>query len=132
MLTATQRRSTHLPLPQEENGFCKFIAGQLLTLSEVKARTDPTAPSPLLYDIKAACSKVDFGKLALDAAVCTVRGAEVIQTPRWLAEFMPLQPELQQALDAKRGRFPDRVRAAGRSATALAQSVKSSQWQYDG
>jgi hypothetical protein len=108
-----QRRSTHLPLPQEENGYCKFVISQLLKQSEAKAKTDPRAPSALLYDIKGACGKVDFGEQSPPSpGVCTVRGARAGETPAWLAAFTPLHPELQQALDATRGRFPDRVRSA--------------------
>jgi hypothetical protein len=92
----TQRRAT-----QAEEKFCLFVANQLLALSAAEA------PPALLYDVKAACSQVDFGAME---SVCAVRGAKAGKVPRWLAEFVPLISELQQAVDAPRGRFPDRVR----------------------
>jgi hypothetical protein len=110
MLATTQRWSTGQPLPREEYRFCQSATSRLLQLSEVKARTDPALFSPLLYDMKAACREVNFGGLQLDPAVCKVQGAEVNNAPRWLEQFMPLYPKLQKALDARRGRFPARVR----------------------
>ena len=110
MLATTQRWSTGQPLPREEYRFCQSATSRLLQLSEVKARTDPALFSPLLYDMKAACREVNFGGLQLDPAVCKVQGAEVNNAPRWLEHFMPLYPKLQKALDARRGRFPARVR----------------------
>jgi hypothetical protein len=107
----SQRWSTGLPLPREEYGFCQLTTSRLLRLSEVKARTDPTAFTPLLYDMKAVCREVGFGGLPVDPAVCNVHGAEAGVAPRWLEQFVPLNPKLRTALEAKRGRFPARVRS---------------------
>ena len=97
-----QRWYVAQPLPQER--FCQLTAGRLLALSEVDF------PPRLLYNMKAACSEVDFEDL--NSTVCTIRGVEVGSTARWLAQFTPLTSELQQVLDAMRLQLPSRVRTA--------------------
>jgi hypothetical protein len=100
MFGTTQRRSTG-PRPREEFNFCQFTVGRLLVLSP---------PHRLLFEMKAACNQVDFR--GMDPTVCAVRSTEADSAPRWLARFIPLHPKLQQALDARRGNFPARVRSA--------------------
>jgi hypothetical protein len=90
--------------PRPQKRFCQLTAGRLLALSEVDF------PPRLLYNMKAACSEVDFEDL--NSTVCTIRGVEVGSTARWLAQFTPLTSELQQVLDAMRLQLPSRVRTA--------------------
>jgi len=113
------RWSTGLPLPREEYRFCQLTTSRLLRLSEVKARTDPTAVTPLLYDMKAVCREVGFGGLPVDPAVCNVHGAEAGVAPRWLEQFVPLNPKLRTALEAKRERFPARESLAAGNAVVM-------------
>jgi len=99
-----KRLSLGQPRPREELSFCQLTASRLLALSP---------PHRLLFEMKAACSQVDF--IGVDPIVCEVRSTEEGNAPRWLAQFSPLHPKLQQALDARRGNFPARDLLAGNS-----------------
>jgi hypothetical protein len=66
----------------------------------------------------------------MDPTVCALRSTEAGNAPQWLAQFIPLHPKLQQALDARRGNFPARVRPPTHRALSVSHTPRASSFGW--